>query len=455
MHPTVPGLSFVRPLGQGGFGTVHLARQHRLERDVAVKLDNRVLTSERDQARFLREARAAARLSGHPNVVNVYDAGVADDGRPYIVMELCTGGSLADVLRERGPLPVAEVVETGARLADALAGMHGMGILHRDIKPANILVNAFGAVKLADFGLAAILDAHAESTVTVGALSPHYAAPEVFALAAPSAAGDIYSLAATLYTLAAGANPRTIPWPADSMDQLVGALNTPVPPIPHAPPAFNAALQHALHPDATRRTASAEQLRDELSGQRPVPALPRLAPGRSRAPRLVAAAVAVPVLVGAGFLGRGLLPAETSAAAPDQSTTQPTPQEAPRDAVPAGMVDCGDTEVYCVADKCFGGIVSTSDMQFVARPVPCGESHPWQAFSGLELPAEGAAMTGTQLMELPGVSRACSAEVMAARATRDVSGWRVELLPSQDRATALCLAGLPGSPSTGSAFRGG
>lgn len=439
MHPTVPGLTFLRPLGQGGFGTVHLARQHRLERDVAVKLDNRVLTSERDQARFLREARAAARLSGHPNVVNVYDAGVADDGRPYIVMELCTG-SLADVLSERGPLPVDEVVETGARLADALAGMHGMGILHRDIKPANVLVNAFGAVKLADFGLAAILDAHAESTVTVGALSPHYAAPEVFALAAPSVAGDIYSLAATLYTLAAGVNPRTIPWPADSMDQLVGALNTPVPPIPHAPPAFNAALRRALQPDAAQRTASAEQLRDELNGQRPVPALPRLAKRRSRLPWI--AAVAVPALVAAGFLGRGLIPADAT----------PSPEQA---SIPAGMVDCGDPAAFCVADQCFGGIVSTADMQFVARPVPCGESHSWQAFSGLALPAEGAAMTGTQLMTLPQVSKACSTELMAARATADVTGWRVELLPSQDRETALCLAGLPGEPSTGSAFRAG
>ncbi|MGQ0837629.1 protein kinase domain-containing protein [Actinokineospora sp.] len=121
MHPTIPGLTLGRPLGQGGFGTVFLARQVNLERDVAVKVDNRVLAGERDRVRFLREARAAARLSGHPNVVNVYDAGVTADGRPFIVMELCTGGSLADELARDGALPVERVIEIGGQLADALA----------------------------------------------------------------------------------------------------------------------------------------------------------------------------------------------------------------------------------------------------------------------------------------------------------------------------------------------
>ncbi|MFC5290608.1 serine/threonine-protein kinase [Actinokineospora guangxiensis] len=456
MLPTVPGLTFVRPLGQGGFGAVFLARQHQLDRDVAVKLDNRVLSTERDQARFLREARAAARLSGHPNVVNVYDAGIAEDGRPYIVMELCTGGSLSDVLAQRGSLPVDEVVEMGAKLADALARMHGMGILHRDIKPANILINAFGAVKLADFGLAAILDAHAESTITVGALSPHYAAPEVFAMAAPTPGGDIYSLAATLYTLLAGSLPRNIPWPANSMDQLVGALNTPVPPLRNAPEALNTALLRALSPDTAHRTTSAEQLRDELSGLRPVPALPRMAERRSRAPRRVAAAVAVAVLLAAGFFARGLLPTDdTAAAAPPTTQETTTPPEPP--ALPAGMVACDGHEAsgYCVTDRCFGGIVTTSDMIFTARPVPCAESHSWQAFSGVVLPPEAEGLPGAELLKLPEVAQACSAEVMAARATRDTAGWRVELLPTDDRESALCLGGEPGEPSTGSAFRSG
>ncbi|MGW5053155.1 serine/threonine-protein kinase [Actinokineospora sp. NPDC004072] len=447
MLPTIPGLTLLRPLGQGGFGAVYLARQHRLERDVAVKLDNRVLSSERDQARFLREARAAARLSGHPNVVNVYDAGVTEDGRPYIVMELCTGGSLADVLAERGPLPVDEVVEMGARLADALARMHAAGILHRDVKPANILVNAFGAVKLADFGLAAILDAHAESTVTVGALSPHYAAPEVFAHAAPTPAGDIYSLAATLYTLIAGSLPRQIPWPATTLDQLVGALHREVPPIPHAPAEVNAALLGALAADPARRTDSAERLRDELTGQR------RARPVAPRSRHKAAAVIAVPLLVAAGFFGRGLLPAA------DALSTEPPagdPTES-AEAAPDGMVECAGHEAdgYCVPDRCFGGLVIISDMQFTARPVECSQRHPWQAFSGVRLPAGSEGSTGTQIAELPQVKAACSTSVMAKRATIDTTGWSVEVFPSNDRATALCLAGKPGGQTTGSAFTAG
>ncbi|WP_246009695.1 serine/threonine-protein kinase [Actinokineospora cianjurensis] len=459
--PTIPGLTLAGPLGQGGFGTVFLARQDRLHRDVAVKVDNRVLQTDRDRDRFLREARAAARLSGHPHVVNVYDAGVTADGRPYIVMELCTGGSLADVLAQRGRLPIPEVTEMGARLADALAQAHQVGILHRDIKPANILVNAFGAVKLADFGLAAILDAHAESTVTVGALSPYYAAPEVFAHAAPSAAGDIYSLAATLYTLATGSRPRDIPWPAQSLDGLIAALRAPVAPIPDAPPAFNAALLNALASDSSRRTTDARQLRDELDGLRPIRPLPHVATNRARGARIAAAAVAVPALVAAGFFGSTLTSPEQQAQQQQPPQTQSTPQAA---AVPPGMTACAESEKngFCVADKCFGGLVNIADLDIKAKPLDCGGEHSWQAFTGTWLPTGAQDMTGTDLAASPEVKGICTAEVMAAR-TRpgaDTSGWQITILPSKtgspDRLYLYCLARPgEGEPPDGSAFATG
>ncbi|GLZ43286.1 serine/threonine-protein kinase [Actinokineospora sp. NBRC 105648] len=455
--PTIPGLTMAGPLGQGGFGTVFLARQDRLRRDVAVKVDNRVLQTDRDRDRFLREARAAARLSGHPHVVNVYDAGVTADGRPYIVMELCTGGSLADVLAQRGPLPVGEVVEMGARLADALAHAHQVGILHRDIKPGNILVNAFGAVKLADFGLAAILDAHAESTVTVGALSPYYAAPEVFAHAAPSASGDIYSLAATLYILASGARPREIPWPAQSLDGLIAALRAPVPPIEHAPPALNAALLNALAADSNQRTPTAAQLRDELDGLRPARPLPRVASSRGKSGRVVAAALTVPVLVAAGFFGRGLVTPVTSNAAPTPTTATTTSE--PAVGPPPGMAACdGSAERgFCVKDKCFGGLINLGGVDFKASPLDCAGPHSWQAFSGTWLPAED--MSEDQVNALPEVVKFCSAEVMAAR-TRpgaDTTGWKIDIFPtkvgSPNRTYVFCIArpASAGQP-TGSAF---
>src|SRR5256885_4520247 len=92
----------------------------RVGREVAVKVENRVLLTERDRRRFLREVTAAGRLSGHPHVIDVYDAGTLADGRPYLVMELCPAGSLNDALRRHGPMPAAQVRDIGIRLADAV-----------------------------------------------------------------------------------------------------------------------------------------------------------------------------------------------------------------------------------------------------------------------------------------------------------------------------------------------
>ncbi|WP_436492277.1 serine/threonine-protein kinase [Actinokineospora sp. HUAS TT18] len=447
--PVIPGLTLAGPLGQGGFGTVFLARQDRLERDVAVKVDNRVLATERDRVRFLREARAAARLSGHPNVVNVYDAGVTADGCPYIVMELCTGGSLADVQAREGVLAVDRVIEMGGQLADALAHAHAAGILHRDIKPANILVNAFGAVKLADFGLAAILDAHAEHTVTVGALSPNFAAPEVFAHAAPSRAGDIYSLGATLYTLASGRRPRDIPWPSDSLDSLVAALRAPVAPIEHAPPRLNSALLGALEADSGRRTLSAEQLRDELTGLLP----PRriVAAPKRRAGRIVAAVVAGVALVAAGFVARGLVTPDSAAAA-NTAAKEPT-------AVPPKMTDCGK-DSFCVSDTCFGGLVTVGDRDVQARSIPCADPHHNEAFSGIWLSDEDAVRNVSEIAELPGVKAACSADVMRERteSDADTAGWEIDIIPSdagsQGRTYLYCIASPAEGTSSRSVFTG-
>ncbi|CRK59885.1 protein kinase [Alloactinosynnema sp. L-07] len=456
--PVIPGLTLAGPLGQGGFGTVFLARQDRLERDVAVKVDNRVLATERDRIRFLREARAAARLSGHPNVVNVYDAGVTPDGCPYIVMELCTGGSLADVQAREGVLAVDRVIEIGGQLADALAHAHAAGILHRDIKPANILVNAFGAVKLADFGLAAILDAHAEHTVTVGALSPNYAAPEVFAHAAPSRAGDIYSLGATLYTLASGRRPRDIPWPSSSLDSLVAALRAPVAPIEHAPPLLNSALLGALEADSGRRTLSAEQLRDELRGLLPPRRITPAVTPKRRAGRIAAGAVAGVALLAAGFLARGLVTPETAVAQNSQSGQSADTSK--KDAVPPKMADCGKAS-FCVTDACFGGLVTVGDRDVQARAIPCTEPHPNEAFSGLWLSDENAILNVSQILELPEVKAACSAEVMRERTETDAdtTGWEIDIIPSdagaQGRTYLYCIAGPAEGDSSRSVFTGG
>ncbi len=116
--PDIPGHRVGGVLGAGGFATVYRCWQLAVGREVAVKVDNRVLLTERDRRRFLREVTAAGRLSGHPHVIDVYDAGTLQDGRPYLVMELCPAGSLNDALRGNGPMPPAQVRDIGIKLAD-------------------------------------------------------------------------------------------------------------------------------------------------------------------------------------------------------------------------------------------------------------------------------------------------------------------------------------------------
>jgi serine/threonine protein kinase len=157
-------------LGSGGFATVYQTWQVAVGRETAVKVDSRVLHTERDRRRFFREVTAAGQLSGHPHVVDVYDAGTLRDGRPYMVMELCPGGSLNDELRRSGPISAERACRIGADLADALAAAHAAGILHRDLKPANILVNRYGVVGIADFGLASIIAANDDSCPGYGRL---------------------------------------------------------------------------------------------------------------------------------------------------------------------------------------------------------------------------------------------------------------------------------------------
>lgn len=271
--PEVPGYEVLGILGQGGFGVVYRARQLAVRREVALKIDNRVLASERDRRRFMREVSSAGALSGHPHVADVYDAGVLGDGRPYMVLELCPGGSLADRLRERGPLSPAEVRDIGVRIADALAAAHAAGVLHRDVKPANILVNGYGMVALSDFGLAATGHADGDMSVTRESLTPAFGPPEAFELAEPSPAGDVYSLSATLYALLNGRPPRFPESGVVNVAMIMAMHRRPIPEIPGVPPELTAVLRAGMASDIRERVPSAAALRDALAAV-PAEALP-------------------------------------------------------------------------------------------------------------------------------------------------------------------------------------
>jgi serine/threonine protein kinase len=271
--PAVHGLSGLVILARGGYATVYRAVQESIGRDVAVKIENRSLDNEHDRRRFMREARAAGRMSSHPHVVDLFDAGVLPDGHPYLIMELCDG-SYADRLRT-GHLHPAEVRDVGMKIADALADAHRLGVLHRDVKPANILVTGFGEPALADFGLAVLTEMRDVST-SVEVLTPAYAPREMFRHACePSPAADVYSLCATLYALLRGKPPRWLDDRDPSLITLIDLFDRPIPDLPGVPAELLDLLRLGMSNDVDARPG-ADELRDRLAavpvGPAPVPA---------------------------------------------------------------------------------------------------------------------------------------------------------------------------------------
>ncbi|MFO0852553.1 MAG: serine/threonine-protein kinase [Gemmataceae bacterium] len=299
----------VRVIGRGGFGNVYLARDPRLDREVAVKTPRTdvLLTSELLR-RFARESKAAAGLD-HAHIVPVYETG--EDGPvPYIVSAYIPGPSLAGWLRE-AQRPVAPEVAARlvAALADAVQHAHERGVLHRDLKPANVLLDASGGgeplsrPRLTDFGLARLVEsAGTDETGSMACLgTPSYMAPEQ-AFGRSSAVGppsDVYGLGAILYELLTGRPPFQGLTDLETM-QLVTAVD-PVPPRRtrrDVPPDLETVCLKCLEKEPRRRYSTAADLADDLrrvlrgepTVARPPGPLRRLAAVARRRPRLVAVA---------------------------------------------------------------------------------------------------------------------------------------------------------------------
>ncbi|HXN41936.1 MAG TPA: serine/threonine-protein kinase, partial [Myxococcaceae bacterium] len=220
--PTAPSLAgqtfgaytLERPLGQGGMGTVWLARRSdgQFEGHFAVKLLNLALVGSAAEERFRREGTLLARMS-HPNIARLVDAGVTPTGQPYLVLEHVEGISIDAYCAQRS-LDLAARLELVLQVLAAVAHSHANLVIHRDIKPSNVLVTPAGQAKLLDFGIGKLVEDQrfsagaAELTATaVQALTPAYAAPEQLSDGLVTVATDVYSLGVLLYVLLAGQHP--------------------------------------------------------------------------------------------------------------------------------------------------------------------------------------------------------------------------------------------------------
>lgn len=191
----------------GGMGEVYRGHDLLLDRVVAIKVLQPTLATDPELVdRFKREARAAARLT-HPNVVAVYDWGSDDDRIYYMVMEYVAGTDLRNVLVERGSLPPSQAMAVLALVCDALAAAHATGLVHRDVKPENVLIGRTGAVKVADFGIAAVVDVDLTSPGNVIPGTLRYLAPEQAAGREATGASDVWAAGAMLGELVTGIPP--------------------------------------------------------------------------------------------------------------------------------------------------------------------------------------------------------------------------------------------------------
>ncbi len=257
--------TLVSPLGRGGFGQVWEALDTRLNRKVAVKLLTAGAFSARpgsgpDVRRFTREATVTAWLV-HPSVPAVFDAGTYDGGF-YLVMELVDGCTVADLVAEQGPLPVAWAAGIAGQVAAVLAVAHQREILHRDIKPQNVMLTRDGTAKVLDFGVAGIISQRITSTgVALG--TPGYMAPEQLHNLPAIPRTDLYALGCLLYEMLAGEPVFTATSPAALIRM---HLEQAPPPLRRrdVPPQLETLLWQLLDKDPVRRPADARQVYDLL-----------------------------------------------------------------------------------------------------------------------------------------------------------------------------------------------
>lgn len=254
----------IKTIGEGGMANVYLARDTILDRNVAIKvLRGDLSTDEKFVRRFQREALSASSLS-HPNIVEIYDVG-EDDGDYYIVMEYVDGKNLKQLLKRRGKLTAAEVVDIMLQITSAMGTAHDSLIIHRDLKPQNILIKDDGEVKITDFGIAMALNA-TQLTQTNSAMgSVHYFPPEQANGKGSSLKSDVYSLGIMMYELLTG----VLPFRGDNAVEIaLKHLKEPIPMVrtelPELPQSIENIIIKATAKNPKNRYANASEMHEDL-----------------------------------------------------------------------------------------------------------------------------------------------------------------------------------------------
>jgi len=306
-----------RPLGQGGFGTVYVARHARTGKRYAVKVlrPDRVGVSEQVMVRFRREAETLAAL-GHPGIVAIHDFATTDDGVEYLVMDLLEGEDLSQRLERVGRLAFPEAMGLMRQLASALGAAHGQAIMHRDLKPANIFLKQIPGegerATILDFGLAKMMDEATEERLTASGVAmgtPQYMSPEQASGSALDHRTDIYALASIFYELVASVPPFEAPTMSALMVKILTAPSSPLSTRIQVPPYVDHAVARALSKNPEERYATAADFVAALEGREP----------RTAATRVGKAATPLP-------LTRELQAAQTAAlATAGGQTTAPIP----------------------------------------------------------------------------------------------------------------------------------
>ncbi len=360
-------------IGQGAMGTVYRARDPLIEREVAIKsVSIRHLQEEGTdaEARFLREARSAGRLS-HPNIVTIYDVGETES-LAYIAMEYLQGPTLRELM-DRHPLPLGLALDTAYQMAEALAFAHEHGVVHRDIKPGNVVVTGQrGRVKLTDFGIAHVLNSNQTQTGQMLG-SPRYMSPEQAMGREIDGRSDIFSLGAVLYEMLTG----EYAFDGDSLPTIIYRVVNDAPAQLGAsgrlPPALSDLLARMLHkqpkqrPDAREVALSLTALIDSIApAQSSIP--PRLRISRRLAFLAFATPLAALLLIGLGLIViEHFLPAPAPVAMPE--TVPPALQATPPTST--GIPSAGQRPPDSVAQSApaTSGQAPSSQRRQPARPV--------------------------------------------------------------------------------------